>query len=567
MRLLRHLLLLLVLLAPGLAPSVVSAQVAATATSLCLLSGSEPRTLGVFDASGSCVPLGTLNSASHLFTVSAASTDLSDSANLGRLNAIQTWAAAQTWSATQTFSIMPIFAAGSNCYLHAQGASAATCDAVIPSTAGGAGTINGVLAGNGAGIVSQGASTGLTDTANLGRLNAIQTWAALNTFSAGLASGYYTLNPTGQFLEQTSVNSAASVFYETSHAGIASHGIVHKVNRLFVGEASNTSGGTNGTGANQLAPVSWIDTYVPTLVSNSQFAAGAAMGTIGVSGYARASDSVTATGVATGGAEGGVFVGVDDDVVTTNGSIAAGLDARCIRNGATNGICLNQIDVTNGGPVVDASPYPTGTDYKGSTFALGLTAGTSHVTTPANASVALSIGAGSAKFRKGLLIYNNALDTTVGVSGGGVAVEMALKNEIRWMSDKTTVQASIWGDSGLLVSSASVFSQHNLLATQWVGGLGFIGSSAAPTLSTCGTSPAIDANSTNAGGAITLGTGSPTSCTVTYATAYPTNAWPTVTPEGNYGAFWVSGISKTGFTINLASSAAGAKFTYTASGK
>jgi hypothetical protein len=89
-----------------------------------------------------------------------------------------------------------------------------------------------------------------------------------------------------------------------------------------------------------------------------------------------------------------------------------------------------------------------------------------------------------------------------------------------------------------------------------------------PMISDCGISPpAASAGSGNNGGQITFGTGTPTTCTVTYASAFPTNAYPTVTPASSYaGTYFLSGISKTGFTINLSAGTSSVVFNYTVFG-
>lgn len=68
MKLLRNLALTLLFL--GIAPA---AEAGYTGTTMCVLQEAEPRTLGVYDSTGVCVPIGTLNSASHTFEVSGAS--------------------------------------------------------------------------------------------------------------------------------------------------------------------------------------------------------------------------------------------------------------------------------------------------------------------------------------------------------------------------------------------------------------------------------------------------------------------------------------------------------------
>jgi hypothetical protein len=91
---------------------------------------------------------------------------------------------------------------------------------------------------------------------------------------------------------------------------------------------------------------------------------------------------------------------------------------------------------------------------------------------------------------------------------------------------------------------------------------------ALPTISTCGTSPpAASAGSNNSGGQFTLGTGATAACTVTFNTAYPTNAYCTVTPTSAYtGTYYVSAQSRTAFTVTLGTGTASVVFNYSCAG-
>jgi hypothetical protein len=94
-------------------------------------------------------------------------------------------------------------------------------------------------------------------------------------------------------------------------------------------------------------------------------------------------------------------------------------------------------------------------------------------------------------------------------------------------------------------------------------------SSGAPTLSAnCGLmGPSVAAGSNNNGGQFTLGNGSPTACTVTFADAYPNHAFCTVTVASNYtGTYYVSAQSNTGFTVTLGTGLTGVTFNYTCIG-
>ena len=92
-------------------------------------------------------------------------------------------------------------------------------------------------------------------------------------------------------------------------------------------------------------------------------------------------------------------------------------------------------------------------------------------------------------------------------------------------------------------------------------------SAANPTASSCGTSPVVDGGSGNQGGKITFGSAT-TACTLTFATAFPTNAYCTVTPMAQPAAVgsipYISAQSRTAFTIS--GGVASASYQYTCQG-
>jgi hypothetical protein len=84
---------------------------------------------------------------------------------------------------------------------------------------------------------------------------------------------------------------------------------------------------------------------------------------------------------------------------------------------------------------------------------------------------------------------------------------------------------------------------------------GHIGDSGATaSVGTCGTSPAITGNDTR--GVVTLGTGSPTACTVTFNSAYTTAPYCVITPYGGLpGAIqWYITTSTTTLVMNFSAS-------------
>jgi hypothetical protein len=96
-------------------------------------------------------------------------------------------------------------------------------------------------------------------------------------------------------------------------------------------------------------------------------------------------------------------------------------------------------------------------------------------------------------------------------------------------------------------------------------------SAAVPAASSCGTSPAVTAGSSNSAGQFTLGTTTPTACTITFATAWATKAFCTVTPASSGGAaisggYYISAQSKSAFTITIGTGTDSLVFNYTCSG-
>jgi hypothetical protein len=99
-----------------------------------------------------------------------------------------------------------------------------------------------------------------------------------------------------------------------------------------------------------------------------------------------------------------------------------------------------------------------------------------------------------------------------------------------------------------------------------------LNSSGVPAASTCGTTPAVTANSSNAAGQFTTGTGTPTACTITFANAYPTAAFCTISPANAAASGagvlpYVSATSASAFTITMAVGTSSAAFNYVCGGK
>ncbi len=151
-------------------------------------------------------------------------------------------------------------------------------------------------------------------------------------------------------------------------------------------------------------------------------------------------------------------------------------------------------------------------------------------------------------------IYNNIYLSVAVVSQGGVGTRFQ----------------NIWSGFG---GNASFIGYNDTSTAPWViqgsvtTGKAFLNTSAVPAVTACGTAPAVTAASNNQGGVVTSGTAN-TSCTVTYANAYPTASFPTITPlsAATVGS-WISAFSASAFTVTFPGSIAGAVFSYNVQGK
>ena len=264
-------------------------------------------------------------------------------------------------------------------------------------------------------------------------------------------------------------------FYNPVFYGQPGTGKVHRLNRLFVGSAtlsaSDVPASYHGT--------DWLSTYFP-IGEGAQFISTSTIGELSIVGAVRTSDFRTWTGNPTGGAQAITGFALND----TTGSIACGVVGINVHDVGCDGVTLHQLDTNNLGDVVDVTPY--GNIYGGQTYSLGLTPGAyDSLGTLHNVTAAMYIGGGnSTKFRKGIVVLNGALDTSVGNSGNGVAIEFAESQAIRWLNYANSVDIAIWGSSGGLIVAGAVttassdFILHSLVALTG-GDISF-----APTLTT-----------------------------------------------------------------------------------
>ncbi|MCC3246666.1 hypothetical protein LG047_15300 [Methylocystis sp. WRRC1] len=174
---------------------------------------------------------------------------------------------------------------------------------------------------------------------------------------------------------------------------------------------------------------------------------------------------------------------------------------------------------------------------------------------------------GAATFGIGIDFTDATID---GTGTSQPAINMADGQEIIFSGGTAdATRRSLRSSSGVLVYRADGANRWQVDDTgTMLAGSRVTVTAALPSLSTCGTSPAVTAGSSNNGGSFTLGTGSPTACTVTFNSAYANTAFCTVTPRSSLGAvtYYISSQSKTAFTVTLSAGTDSAQFNYTCFG-
>ncbi|MEQ1875074.1 MAG: hypothetical protein ABL958_00415 [Bdellovibrionia bacterium] len=151
--------------------------------------------------------------------------------------------------------------------------------------------------------------------------------------------------------------------------------------------------------------------------------------------------------------------------------------------------------------------------------------------------------------------YNLAAQITSSVDGtpSGTNVPMNLNFVVNNGSGATTpmiIRAS--GNVGIgTVSPGATLDVNGHIAAS---------NSTAPSLSSCGTSPTITGNDTR--GKITFGTGTVTSCTITFATAYASAPYCVTVATGSVNIARPSTVNTTTLTLTAAGNAAGESFNY-----
>jgi hypothetical protein len=173
----------------------------------------------------------------------------------------------------------------------------------------------------------------------------------------------------------------------------------------------------------------------------------------------------------------------------------------------------------------------------------------------------------------GILINPTTLGLTIGSPAGGqgslapqaITVEQISNNAMSdiLFANRATDVAPV----GSFLRLANAANNLNLFKVDISGNLyaGRLASIGGPTpaLTSCGTSPSVTTGSVANMGQITFGTGTPTSCTLTFPVAFDSSAFCTATPASAYtGTYYFSTSSATGFTLTLGTGTNSVVFNY-----
>ncbi|ORM55987.1 hypothetical protein HA41_00720 [Pantoea conspicua] len=208
---------------------------------------------------------------------------------------------------------------------------------------------------------------------------------------------------------------------------------IHRQNdRLFIGAAADNDGKISSTPSSSTKD--WMELIRPATTNNAQFAVLSTIGQGAVLGASRSSDFASAGSLGCIGLSG---YGINDNTAFPQTAYGAYLEAqRFAGAGRTHGF---ELDIVNFGSAVGIQPYDMFQD--GLTVGGWIASGAEFSSTKASA--ALAIINNGAPFDKGIVFHSTSLAGTDGITGAGVAIEMAKNQAMRWMFGAGDLGASL----------------------------------------------------------------------------------------------------------------------------
>lgn len=210
--------------------------------------------------------------------------------------------------------------------------------------------------------------------------------------------------------------------------------IHHMNDRVFIGAATDNDGNILTTAGPTTKD--WMELIRPATTNNSQVAVLSTIGQGAILGASRSSDFASAGSLGCIGLSG---YGINNNTAFPQTAYAAYLEAqRFAGAGRTHGF---ELDIVNFGSYVGIQPYDM--FQNGLTVGGWIASGAEFSSTRASAAFAI-INNGSS-FDKGIVFHSTSLYGGDGVTGSGVAIEMAKGHIIRWMWGSGSFGAGIAG--------------------------------------------------------------------------------------------------------------------------
>lgn len=214
---------------------------------------------------------------------------------------------------------------------------------------------------------------------------------------------------------------------------------VYRFNRVFIGAATHAS-----SDAGPMTDTDWLTDEVAPTTQSASLSVASPLGLLAIVGGSRASDLFNWSGAHAGGAQGVSGFGINDD--TTGDAVACGLFGLGLRYNNALGTTENELIAANAGSVVTMTPN-TGAGTGGKTVALNLTSGWPGYTSDISCLLHFGGNTHTAKATKGRVVKKDALSTSYGVGGNGVADELYTGQSQRYVDASENILSEFWGDS------------------------------------------------------------------------------------------------------------------------
>jgi hypothetical protein len=400
--------------------------------------------------------------------------------------------------------------------------------ALIGATAPDVSALFGGASGTGTLCLSVGCAIDLTNSVNL-QLTGIQNIATGNVLANFTGSpAPPSANPSILILTNTS----GGILYGSSSSTVSSSAVLEAGAPLVGGGTAVAPYTLTGTGALYLVgDVETVSQYLPGSAGGlgAALSPGAASNTaIGTLALNSISSGINDTGI-----------GANATTATTTGNANTGVGPSALQHNTTGG---NNTAVGASAIAGSGSAAGTGGNNTGvGSFALTVCQGSCGNNTAVGASALGTLTTGTGNTAIGYLCQASAVGVTNEITICGAAGQVVMR--ISGAGNPATSIANFFGNLspvGHLISAQTALTASNL--------------------SSCGTTPAINATATDVKGTITEGT-SATGCILTFATAYATAPDCTVTsPSGN--ALTSYSTSTTALTL-VNASLSGVKYSYT----